>query len=119
MSRLSNLPEDISIIIWKNVFQYCLDELKYNNICENMCDCCMGGYDEPNEFGLCHCCCQECFGDCRYTCEFIQDDNTCDCCMRGYDEPNEIGLCQCWCEKCYQEASVCRYTCEYYTEQKL
>ena len=32
MSRLSNIPEDISIIIWKNVFQESLKELKCHGI---------------------------------------------------------------------------------------
>ena len=32
MSRLSNLPEDISIIIWKKVFQESLDKLRCHGI---------------------------------------------------------------------------------------
>lgn len=32
MSRLSNIPEDIAILIWKNVFQETLDKLMWNGM---------------------------------------------------------------------------------------
>ena len=38
---------------------------------ENSCDCCVKGWTEPNEFGLCQCCCSNCdnlLSDCRYRC---------------------------------------------------
>ena len=41
---------------------------------ENSCDCCVKGWTEPNEFGLCQCCCSNCdnlLSDCRYRCRVI------------------------------------------------
>jgi hypothetical protein len=41
---------------------------------ENTCDCCVKGWTEPNEFGLCQCCCYNCYNllsDCRYKCRVI------------------------------------------------
>ena len=37
-----------------------------------ICDCCMKGYDAPNEVGLCQCYCSQCYQEmaiCRYNCE--------------------------------------------------
>ena len=39
------------------------------------CDCCMKGYYEPNEFGLCHCSCSECcksMSICLYNCKYYK-----------------------------------------------
>jgi hypothetical protein len=41
---------------------------------ENSCDCCVKGWTEPNEFGLCHCWCSNCdnlLSYCRYRCRVI------------------------------------------------
>jgi len=35
------------------------------------CDCCVKGWGQPNEFGLCNCRCNNCpksYSDCRYSC---------------------------------------------------
>lgn len=42
----------------------------------NICDCCMGGYNGPNEDGdVCQCWCDHCHepaGDCRYNCAYYR-----------------------------------------------
>lgn len=43
-----------------------------NHDYENSCDCCVKGWDIPNEFGLCSCWCSNCkkpLAKCRYTCK--------------------------------------------------
>lgn len=38
---------------------------------EDMCDCCVKGWDKENEFGRCHCICSRCddlLRVCKYTC---------------------------------------------------
>jgi hypothetical protein len=38
---------------------------------DNSCDCCVAGWDKPNEFGWCNCECSKCgelLRDCKYTC---------------------------------------------------
>ena len=88
-----------------------------NHDYENSCDCCLGSWsDEPNEYGICNCICDEC-GDnlrsCRYECEDNHDyENSCDCCLASWsDEPNEYGICNCICSNCGDDLRSCGYGC--------
>jgi hypothetical protein len=74
---LFKLPEEIQEIIWREVFQGSLNKLKLNASVKNTCDCCLGGYYDNNEFGLCKCHCSKCFEmmkDCLYKCEYYNND---------------------------------------------
>jgi len=43
----------------------------------NMCDCCVKGWDKPNEFGQCECICNKCFQllcECKYECKKEEEE---------------------------------------------
>jgi len=55
------------------------DEEKY----EDMCDCCVKGWDKINEFGRCTCVCSKCdtlLRDCKYNCPDEEEEETCEKC---------------------------------------
>jgi hypothetical protein len=85
----------------------------------NTCDCCMCGWNNPNEYGLCICMCGLCsepYRFCRGQCNepdiVIDDDsddddldNYCDCCTELWND------CNCWCANCYGDYKTCRSQC--------
>lgn len=86
----------------------------------NTCDCCMRGWNTPNDYGLCTCVCGLCsepYRLCRGTCNepdiVINDDddddddldNYCDCCSELWTD------CNCWCAECGEDYKICRSQC--------
>ena len=91
------------------------DEVDLNNTC----DCCLGGWDRENEYGWCECICDECdrrLGDCKYTCQDIEEEvavetnldrrirmrdaNLCYDCGLSWDTDSVKGECKCPCYVC-------------------